>query len=261
MMCSLVISNTTTATVESLIYEGIKLLNRSWPAVSHNWSLTYKNKTQYFYAMMMTTHISINAHQNGHKNQSNYAKQCCWFRFCWNVVYTRNTLLLGKKMMLVYLHVNWITAPNKGTMFKQSWINSIQVKYIDSLVLIRCAQKLTWFPGQCIGSGTGPYAYRSILQVHCFWQEVNSNSSLQGVRRNTGCVEWVLPFCPPRTQFWKRSQSQLWANEQTDKTDRHKCTYTTWYSLVPRSRLIFFPNRVLAQDYAWYTSHLKEVTV
>lgn len=175
MMCSLVISNTTTATVESLIYEGIKLLNRSWPAVSHNWSLTYKNKTQYFYAMMMTTHISINAHQNGHKNQSNYAKQCCFVgTWC-----TPETYCYLVKMMLVNLHVNWITAPNKGTMFKQSWINSIQVKYIDSLVLIRCAQKLTWFPGQCIGSGTGPYAYRSILQVHCFWQEVNSNSSLQ----------------------------------------------------------------------------------
>lgn len=36
----LVISYTTTATVESLIYEGIKLLNLSCPAVSHNCNLT-----------------------------------------------------------------------------------------------------------------------------------------------------------------------------------------------------------------------------
>lgn len=62
-----------------------------------------------------------------------------------------------------------------------------------------------------------PDAYRSVLQVHCFGQEVNSNSSLHGASRNTKCAVWVLPFCPPRTQFWKRSQSQLWASEQTDR--------------------------------------------
>jgi len=49
----LVISYTTTATVESRIYEGIRLRNLSCPAVSHNCSLTLKQRLRWICITML----------------------------------------------------------------------------------------------------------------------------------------------------------------------------------------------------------------
>ena len=56
------------------------------------------------------------------------------------------------------------------------------------------------------------------------------------------CAVWVLPFCPPRTQFWKRSQSQLWASEQTDRQTPQMYTHCVIQSRAqtPFKKLIFF---------------------